>query len=110
MTFEDKYFHINTPYFGAWTEYGWGKDDWGLGLNKKRIDRLAKAGETVYVSYINKRQLYTIKAKKVQEYPVEEVRWSKTKLYIIQKSALNYSQSKKSEIKLEELAKGGVFG
>jgi len=104
-----KYFHINTPYYGAWSKYGWGRDDWGLGLCKERIDRYAKTNETIFVSYKEKKQLYTIKARKVQKYPVEKL-WNRLEVYIIPKSSLNYKPTPKKLDTIEELAKAGVFG
>jgi len=86
-----RHFHINTPYFGAWSKYGWKKDTWGLGLNKQRVDMLADAGMTCVISYgkdIEKE--YTLSAKKVQIYPVEQIKNTKVEVYIVPKSALNY--------------------
>jgi len=110
LTFNDKYFHINTPYYSAWTKYGWGKDDWGLGLKKERIDELAKEDATIYISYLIKPQLYTIKAKVIQKYPIDEIGWAKVKIYIIPRSSLNYCERKQEDIELKEMAKNGVFG
>ena len=39
----DRHFHINTPFYGAWTKYNWNRDDWGLGLAKHRVDALAQS-------------------------------------------------------------------
>ena len=83
-------FHINTPYYGAWTKYGWQKDDWGLGLNKKRIDLLASNNKTVVVGYGKSSQQYTISAKKVQSFPIEKIKDTSLEVYIVPKSALNY--------------------
>ena len=109
LIFSDKHFHINTPFYGAWKKYNWPLDDWGFGLRKERIDKLAKTDETIYVSYLKKPQLYTIKAKAVQKYPMEEIGWAKVKVYVIPRSSLNYCQSKRSEIVLEEMKRNGVF-
>ena len=105
---QNNYFHINTPYYGAWTKYGWGRDDWGLGLNKERIDKLDD-GETIYVSYGKKDTLYTIKAGKVKKYPVEKLRWGGVKVYIIPKSVLNYKGLLQNE-ELKEEARLGIYG
>jgi len=107
--FNDKYFHINTPFYSAWQKFGFMKDDWGLGLNKKRIDQLAKTNETAYVSYGKNPQLYTINTKKVKTYPVDTIGWSNTKLYVIPKSSLNYCDKTKQEIEEKDLVKLGVF-
>ena len=88
----DRTFHINKPYYGAWTKYGWGRDDWGLGLSKPRIDKLGNA--TVLVSYGKSNQQYTIKAEKVKTFPIEEIKNSGLKVYIVPKSALNYKTIK----------------
>lgn len=109
ILFSDKFFYINTPFYSAGNKYGWGKDNWGIGLNKKRIDKLAKQDITIYVSYGKKDQLYTIKASKVKTYPVEELKWGNTKVYIIPKSALNYCELVKEEIEEKELIKAGLL-
>jgi len=110
LSFDQKYFNINTPFFGAWSKYSWATDDWGIGLNKSRIDKLAESNETIYVSYGGKKQLYTIKAKKVQTFPVEDINGYNVKVYILPRSKLNYCKRKKEDIKLEELCKSGAFG
>jgi len=110
LTFKQKHFHINTPYYDAWNKYGWMNNDWGFGLNKKKIDKLSKDGATIYVSYLKKRQLYTIKAKEVQKYPVDEIGWAKLKIYIIPRSSLNYCERKQEDIELKEMCESGVFG
>ncbi len=86
---KSNHFHINTPFYGAWSEYGWGRDDWGIGLNKKIVDLLAKDNTTCVVSYGKSPQEYTIKADKVQQYPVRAVR-GQVKVYVVPKSHLNY--------------------
>ena len=110
LQFKEKHFHINTPYFGAWSKYGWGKDDWGFGLKKERVDKLAECDATLYISYLKKPQLYTIKAKKVQQYPIEEISWSKVKVYIVPRSSLNYCERTQEEIEIKEMCEDGVFG
>lgn len=109
LTFNQKHFHINTPYYGAWTKYGWQPEDWGLGLRKERIDKLAKNGATIYVSYSKSDQLYTIKAEKVKTYPIDEIGWAKVPLYVIPRSSLNYCEITREEIELKELYQSGVF-
>jgi hypothetical protein len=99
----DNHFHINVPYFGAWTKYGWGKDDWGLGLNKERVDGLAKQKATLIVSYGKSNQEYTIGAEKAQTYPIKDVKNFGVKLYIIPKSALHFRQPPTEEQKLKQL-------
>ena len=96
-------FHINEPFWGAWKIYDWNKDDWGIGLKKKTIDLLAKNNETCIVSYGKSPQEYTIKAKKVQQYPIKSVR-DKVKVYVVQKSALNYRHKPKMTPKKEYYA------
>ena len=86
---KNNYFHINTPFYGAWSEYGWNRDDWGIGLKKKTIDLLAKDNTTCVVSYGKSTQEYTIKAKKVRQYPIKCVR-GQVKVYVVPKSRLNY--------------------
>ena len=86
---KNNYFHINTPYFGAWKLYNWGQGDWGIGIHKGRIDQLAKDNSTCIVSYGKSTQEYTIKAQKVQQYPIRAVR-GQVKVYVVQKSALNF--------------------
>ena len=87
---KNNYFHINTPIYSSWQKYGWGKDDLGLGLHKGKIDLLAKDNTTIVVSYGKSPQEYTIKANKVQTYPIENIKGGKVKVYVVQKSALNY--------------------
>ena len=86
----NNYFNIRVPYYGAYVKYNWKKGDWGIGLKKDRIDELAKSDKTIIVSYGKSKQEYTIKAKKVQSYPIETIKSYNTKVYIIPKSILNY--------------------
>ena len=108
--FCERYFHINSPYYSAWTKYGWMPNDWGLGLRKERIDKLAKVGATIYVSYLKSEQLYTIKAEKAKTYPIDEIGWAKLKVYVIPRSSLNYCELTKEDIRTKELYQSGVFG
>lgn len=79
-------FDIRQPFWGAWTKYGWQKGDWGIGLNKDRIDKLAEKNENAIVKYY-KSDWKVIEAKKVQKYPLYKVDFN-TLLYIVKKSAL----------------------
>jgi hypothetical protein len=85
-------FHIFSPLYGVWKQYGWPQGVWGLGLKKKRIDELANSGMTVIVSYnITKDKIsdeYTIKAEKVREFPINECR-DGTRCYAVPLTALN---------------------
>ena len=110
LTFSQRHFHINTPYYGAYTKYGWQLNDWGFGLNKKRIDKLAKENATIYVSYLKSSRLYTIKAEAVQKYPIDKIGWASVEVYIIPRSSLNYCDRTREDIKLKELCQSGIFG
>jgi len=83
-------FHIHRPFYSAWRKYGWNPDDYGIGLHKGKIDKLAKDNATCIISYGKSDQEYTIKAKKVQMYPIENIKESNVKVYVVQRSALNY--------------------
>jgi len=86
---EQNYFHIFQPYYGAWVEYGWAKDDWGIGLNKERVDRLSKQGNLIWVSYgKDTEKKYYIKSQVVQRCPVRAIAGSNVKLYVVPKSQL----------------------
>lgn len=100
----NNYFHILVPYYGAWTKYGWPKNDWGIGLETERIDELAKIDSTIVVRYGKDKQEYTIAAKKVQKYPVERVKDYDTWVYIVQKSVLNYRAKKTEDEKMREFS------
>ena len=110
----NNHFHILRPYYSAGLKYGWGRTDeerrnnWGLGLNKAKIDELDDK-ETIYVSYGKKDQLYTIKAGKVKKYPVEKLKWGGVKVYIIPKSALNY-KGPIDEVSMELDGMAGMYG
>ena len=101
----DNYFHIHTPYYGAWVKYGWQKNDWGIGLAKDKVDKLAKADQVVVVRYGKEKQQYTISAKKIQQYPKERIKNYDLWVYIVPKSALNYRKES-----MEDLGKLGIFG
>jgi len=104
-------FEISTPFYGAWKKYGWKKDDWGIGLDKERVDFLAARNETCIVSYDKSGKLYTIKAKKAKTYPIFEIKNYRKLLYIVQKSALNPKKKvEKKDNSIEDLAKMGIFG
>ncbi len=92
-------FNIRTPYFGAWTKYGWEKGDWGIGLNKERIDLLALRDMPARVTYGKDARTYMIPAKEVQKYPVEGIKESDTEVYIVPKSALNIKTTEEEEAK-----------
>lgn len=102
-------FHINQPYFGAWVKYGWEKDDWGIGLSKPRVDKIAKKDGILIVSYYKSDQQYTIKAKEAQTFPKEEIKQTGLLVYIVPKSKLHYKKPQTDEERLEELKKLGVF-
>lgn len=107
----NNFFYIKTPYFGAWTKYGWEKNDWGIGLEKNRVDRLAREDSIVNVKYGSDiTREYTIRAKEVIKYPVEQIKNYNKKVYIIPKSALRYKKPKTDEEKLKEMFEQGVFG
>lgn len=95
-------FHIQNPFWSAWQKYGWKKDDWGLGLEKNRIDFLASQDAEAVVSYYKSEKQYTISAKMVQEYPMERIKDFNTFVYIVKKSALKtkpmtYAERKKKK-------------
>lgn len=90
----NNYFHINTPFFSAWQRYGWEKNCWGIGLEKKKVDDLASKDKTALIRYGKDSNLYHIKAKDVQKYPVEQVKTYNTFVYIVPKTALKYKQEK----------------
>jgi hypothetical protein len=118
----DRYFHINRPYFSAGIKYGWGntesvrRKNWGIGLAKDRIDFLAETDETIIVKYGKVDKEYTISARKVKLYPVEEIKGYGKLVYIIPKSILNYRKPKKvveekslSDMSEEEMFKKGYI-
>jgi hypothetical protein len=101
-------FHIQVPFWSAWQKFGWRKGEYGVGLAKDIIDRLAEQNKTAIVRIGKDPKAYTIKAKKVQKFPIEQIKnWDK-QVYIVKKSALNYK--KVEPLTDEVLAKMGVFG
>jgi len=90
------YFNIHSPYFSAWQKYGWENGCWGIGLEKRQIDDLASKNGTAIVKYGKSDIEYTIKAKDVQQYPVEQVKTYNTFVYIVPKTALKYYKKPKS--------------
>jgi len=87
------YFHIHEPYYGAWVEYGWAKDDWGIGLHKDRIDALASKGIIVWVSFGKDAETkYYIRSAMVQTFPVRPVYGKNVDLYIVPRSKLTKLQ------------------
>lgn len=109
---KNNYFHILVPYWGAWVKYNWAKNDYGVGLDKEKIDILAKDNQTVIVRIGKHKQEYTIKATAVQTYPLERIKDYYKLVYIVQRSALNYRKVKTEETpqSTEELSRLGVFG
>ena len=101
-------FHIHKPYFSAWRRYGWSKNDWGLGLRKEIIDKLAEQNLIAIISYGQSNQKYTLAARKIQQYPIESIKNSNILVYIIPKSSLNYKKSYKEE--MQYLCQLGIFG
>ena len=86
---DHNYFHIFQPFFSAWMEYGWPKNDWGIGLNCEKINFLAAHDEMVFVSYgKDKETKYQIRASKIKDFPVRPVKNTNVKLYIVPRSAL----------------------
>ncbi len=102
----NNYFHILVPFWGAWTKYGWSKGEFGVGLAKDRIDKLAKQNKSIIVKVSTKNQEYTISAKKVQTFPVEKIKDYNKYVYVVRGSALNYKKS----LSLYDLMTMGVFG
>ena len=86
----DNNFYIHTPYFSAWEKYHWTPGEWSVGLEKKRIDKLAimKSTDTVYVNVRNEGD-FTIKASKVKTFPVEKIKNYDRYVYVVRRSALN---------------------
>ena len=105
LTYTERKFHIIAPYYGAWTKYGWEKNDWGIGLSKKRIDDLGLRGLTAIVSYRDSID-YEIDAREVQEFPISTIKGKdKVKVYIVKKSALVKEFKESEDEALQELSK-----
>ena len=111
----DNYFHIHVPIFGVEQIYGW-KNEQGIGLLKRKIDKLARNNRTIIVRIGDDTQEYTIKARKVQTFPIhtkkktvvrgqEEIQ-QEVITYVVKKSALNPRKPKTPEqIEKEEYIK-----
>ena len=85
-------FNIRTPLFHYWEKYGYPKDTWFLGLNKADIDKAAIKDEKVKVKYWKHKDIFTVKAKTVQKYPVERLKGGDMELYIIPTTILGKSK------------------
>ena len=111
MTFKELHFHIISPIYGVTKIYGWEDGVLGIGLHKGRIDKLAETDETIDVGYGKNTQIiYTIKAKKVQEYPVHDIpSYKNTQTYVVKSTDLNKSQMTKNDYRNRELCKLGVL-
>ena len=108
-------FHIHVPIYGVEQIYGW-KNEQGIGLLKRKIDKLAQDNQTVIVRVGEDTQEYTIKARKVQTFPIhkkkktlirgqEEIQ-QEVITYVVKKSALNPRKPKsQEEIEKEEFLK-----
>lgn len=96
----DNYFHIHVPIFGVEKIYGW-KNEIGVGLAKYKIDKLAQEDATIVVRIGKSPKEYTIKAYKVQMYPLHKVPNSRVECYVVKKSALN-PRSPKTSIEKEK--------
>ena len=107
----DTFFHIHVPIYGVKKLFGW-DNEIGVGLLKRKIDRLAKDDRTIRVRIGDDIQEYTIKVRKVKEFPIhrskkilirgqEEIK-SPVITYVVKKSALNPCRTKtKEEIEKE---------
>ena len=109
------YFHIHEPIWGVKQIYGW-DNEVGIGLLRRKIDKLAQNDLTIIVRIGDDLQEYTIKARKVQEFPVHTkkkhlVRGQKeieqdVITYVVKKSALNPRKPKtQAQIEKEEFIK-----
>ena len=112
MTFKQLHFHIFQPIFGVTKIYGWEEGVLGIGLLKSRIDELAKLDETIYVGYgKNQEIIYTIKAKKIQSYPVHDIpSYKNAQTYVVKSTDLNKSKMTKNDYEVRELCQNGTFG
>ena len=112
MNFKDKLFEIKIPIFGVQKLYDWEKGVDGIGLLKDRIDVLADLNEIVYVSWGKDRQtIYTISAKKVQNYPLHDIpKWKGHYTYVVKSTDLNKSQVSKNDYEIKEMCENGTFG
>ena len=93
----NNYFYIKIPYFGAWKKYGWKKGDWGMGLEKKRIDSIAKYNGIAIVGYYKSDQKYIILAKKVQSYPKKKIKDYNIYVYVVPRSVIEYKEKELTE-------------
>jgi len=101
-------FYINKPFYSAGQKFGWENEEYGVGLEKNRIDHLAHCHKTAIVRIGNEPNAYTIKAREVQRYPVDQIKNYDLWVYVVPKSKLNYK--KIEPITTESLFKLGVFG
>lgn len=91
---DNNYFHIFAPFYSAWQEYGWQKNDWGIGLNKERVDALAAKGIIIWLSFGKDEQTkYSINSTLVQTFPVRPVQGKNVDLYVVPRSKLSKLQS-----------------
>lgn len=101
------------PFWGAYSKYGWEKGEWAVGLEKEKVDALAAKDKEITikikVSRNNPATLYYIKAKRVQECPIEQFKGNTSvKGYIVRKGLLGFKVNN-TDMSMEALAKLGVF-
>jgi hypothetical protein len=98
----DNKFYIHTPYFSAWQKYGWQPGDYGIGLEKNRIDKLSIKKKTVEVN-IRKEGDFTINSQLVKDFPVEKIKNHEKWVYIVRRSALNKKKTLKDPEEFSKL-------
>lgn len=57
-------------------------------------------------------KLYCLKckAKAVQKYPKDKIKWANLEIYVIPRASLNYCEKTQKDFELKEMLKSGVFG
>ena len=75
--------------FNVWRKYNLREGVWCVGLESRRIDKLALQGLKAKVKYWKNKTEYEIEAKKVQKMPKEPIKGYDLYVYVVPISALS---------------------
>ena len=110
MSFTRQHRHIKVPIYGVQKLYGWEEGVEGIGLLKSWVDGFSE-DETLYIGFgKNTELIYTIKAKKVKEFPVHDIpSYKNAQTYVVKSTDLNKSPMSKNDYEVRELCKSGAL-
>lgn len=52
--------HIQEAWWSAWQKFGWAKGIWGIGINKKTIEKAIKDGEQMEITVGKEPKVYKV--------------------------------------------------